>query len=382
MKKVFAIAIVVAMVLALFVIPSHAGGNLCVDGAYLTNDADVSGRAQPWVPAEGEPNLAGQTKAGDLGNIYNSGFAYFHAQGWWSDDEELSDLGIQINSGSIEWGYLIYDEALVGNKALTGHNYPYRYSFTLPLQEGEVTVKLHKKLAAGGADVFHTFTYANAAPTGENFVAKPIAGNDPEPGNAVWLNEKGEYAAVKFTTTAEIGGVDIFHWASNGSNGPLATWQGELFKFDTDLEMTFSKAPVLSRVQESTGDNDPVFAMRKLDDPIPAGTYVLRFMINNDEASGVSGETSYVVFPATDTAVDETKFEYFETAGRTFNFAILGPDNVAVNDFYAANPAGGETPVDPGTTPGTNPVTGDAAIVLFVVAAAAVALVILKKRAF
>ena len=97
MKKVFAIAIVVAMVLALFVIPSHAGGNLCVDGAYLTNDADVSGRAQPWVPAEGEPNLAGQTKAGDLGNIYNSGFAYFHAQGWWSDDEELSDLGIQIN---------------------------------------------------------------------------------------------------------------------------------------------------------------------------------------------------------------------------------------------------------------------------------------------
>ena len=46
MKKVFAIA--VAMVLALFVIPSHADGKLCVDGAYLTNDADGSAHAQGW----------------------------------------------------------------------------------------------------------------------------------------------------------------------------------------------------------------------------------------------------------------------------------------------------------------------------------------------
>ena len=46
MNIIFAIAIAVAMVLALFVIPSYAGGKLCVNDGYLTNDADVSGRAQ------------------------------------------------------------------------------------------------------------------------------------------------------------------------------------------------------------------------------------------------------------------------------------------------------------------------------------------------
>jgi len=56
-KRVFAVAIVLAIVLALFVIPSHAGGKLCVDGAYLADEADVSGRAQPWVPATGDATL-------------------------------------------------------------------------------------------------------------------------------------------------------------------------------------------------------------------------------------------------------------------------------------------------------------------------------------
>ena len=381
MKKVFAVAIALAMVLSLFAISSYAGGGICFDGAYLTNDADGSQHATAHVPNEGETNLTNQAAQGDMGSIYGSGFQYFHAQGWWSDDEELADFGIQVNDGEITWGQKIDDPNLVAVKDQTGHAYPYRFNFTLPVQEGEVAIKMYKKTAAGAEEVFHTLTYSNSAPTGDKFVPIAVADNDGAPGNAVWLNEKGEWAAVKFTTAAKLGGVSLFHWASNGSNGPLATWKLEVFKFDTDIDTTFSKAPVASKSQQSAGDNNPAFAL-EFDAPLDPGTYVIRLEITNDEATGVSQETSYVVFPATAAAVSEDKFEYINTNGVMFNFTVVAPDTYSAADFFVTNPAGGSepTPVDPGTEP--TPVTGDATMVLFIVAAVAVALVILKKKAF
>ncbi|MBP1588454.1 MAG: LPXTG cell wall anchor domain-containing protein [Clostridia bacterium] len=381
MRKLFAAIVVLAMLVSMFAVVSHAANSrFHIDGAYLTNEANPSeSHAKDWVPNAEEKDVQTGAQAGDIGYVYGLGYSYFHIQGWWGDAEDFTDIGIQHNNGEIVWGYLKPDPGLAANAGL---NYCARYNVTLPLQEGTVELKFYKK-AAGGETVIATIKYVNEKSEGIVFEEKSVSGNSTVPGESVWLNEDGEFAAVKFTTNGEIGGVSISYWASNGTNGPLGSFRAELFAFDTDNDTTLgdNKQPVASTVVDWQDNNKPAFKW-KLDKALKKGTYILRFTIFGDDATGVSQETAYVVFPAVNGEVDENKFEYFGTSDRKFNFAIHGSRDIA--DFYGVNPADG-TPSGDGDDPVTPaPATGDNTMVIFALVAvlALAATLFIKKKSF
>ncbi len=386
MKKVLAAILTIAMLATLFGVVSFANGNFQVDGAYLTNDPEgVDAKTTPWIPVASEKDVMGLVAGGDLGNIYDFGFTHFHIQGWWGDSEDYTDLGIQYNDGDITWGLMVPGEA--GLPAAAGWAYCNRYSFTVPLQAGRIEMKFYKK-TADGQEVIKTINYVNEESDEITYELKAISGNDGNPGNAVWLNEDGEFCAVKFTTSDEIQGIDLFFWASNGSNGPLGSFKGELYKFDTNIENSLSKAPVASKTHAWAGDNNPGFNWR-LEENLPAGSYVLKLTIVGDTATGVDKETAYVVFPAVNSEIDGTKFEYYN-ASASFNFGVFGNTKVSLNDFFGTNPEEGTVPAtqpgtEPATQPETVPQTGDFSVAMFAVIAIlamGAAVVFMKKRSF
>ena len=65
---------------------------------------------------------------------------------------------------------------------------------------------------------------------------------------------------------------------------------------------------------------------------------------------------------------------------KTFCLTVKG--DIVEGEFVVANPADTDAPQQGGDDPVTPPTTGDASLVIFVIAAVAVALVVLKKRAF
>ena len=380
MKKLLVAIVAVAMLATMFAVVSNANGGLCVDGAYLTNDPDgVAAKQAPWVAAEGEKDCTGLTAAGDIGNIYNLGYSHFHFQGWWGDQDELLDFGYQINDGEITWGALIENPGLA---EAAGWPYCARYNLTLPLESGTVALKLYKKTPAGES-VFHTINYVNEESNEVVYELKAISGNDGDPGHAVWLNEDGEYCGVKFTTTDAIGGIDLYFWASNGGNGALGTFKGEIYKFDTNIENSLSKDPIASKTHSWEGDNRPGFNWR-FDEPLEKGTYIFKLTIVGDTATGVSQETAYVVFPAVNGEIDETKYEYVNTNVK-FNFGVFGDNRISNDEFYAVNPEEGTAPATQPGTQETQPQTGDATVAMFVaiaVLAMGAAVVFMKKKAF
>lgn len=201
------------------------------------------------------------------------------------------------------------------------------------------------------------------------FENKAVAKDKDDPGKGTWLNEKGEYAAVEFTTTGVIGGISLNYWASNGSNGALGTFTAELFSFNESIEKSMQGTPVASKKIEWAGDNNPNFAIN-FDTPIAAGTYVFKVTIDSDSATGEQDTTAYVVLKPAETAPDGTKFIYdTPTSTNPFNFYVQGSSTIANDVFFAANPGG-------------NPGTADASMIIFIVAAAAIALVVLKKKVF
>ena len=385
MKKVLVSILAIAMLATLFSVVSFANGHFQIDGAYLTSDPEgVAAKATPWIPVDPEKDVMGLAAADDLGNIYGLGFTHFHIQGWWGDSEDYTDLGIQYNDGEIAWGNMIPGEA--GLAAAAGWAYCNRYNITVPLQDGKVAMKFYKK-TADGQEVVKTINYVNEESDEITYDLKAISGNDGDPGNAVWLNEDGEFCAVKFTTTDEIQGIDLFFWASNGSNGPLGTFKGELYKFDANIENSLSKSPVASKTHAWTADNTPGFNWR-LDENLAAGTYVLKFTIVGDTATGVNQETAYVVFPAVNGEIDETKIEYYNTNVK-FNFGVFGNSRISLNDFFAVNPEEGTPATEPGTEPATEPATipqtGDFSVAMFAVIAVlamGAAVVFMKKKVF
>jgi len=381
MKKVLVAIVAMALMVTLFGVVSNANGALCIDGAYLTSDPDgVAAKTTPWVPTADEKDVMSLAANGDIGNIYGLGYTHFHIQGWWGDSEDYTDLGIQYNDGDITWGLLIPDEGL---PAAAGWAYANRYNITVPLQEGKIAMKFYKK-TADGQEVIKTINYVNEESDEVTYDLKAISGNDGDPGKAVWLNEDGEYCGVKFTTTDALGGVDLFFWASNGTNGPLGSFKGEIFKFDTNIENTLAKDPVASKTHAWTADNTPGFNWR-FDEPLEKGTYVLKFTIVGDTATGVDKETAYVVFPAVNSEIAEANFEYVNTDVK-FNFGVFGNSRVSLNDFFAANPEEGTEPAtQPGTEPTTIPQTGDFSVAMFAVIAVlamGAAVVFMKKRSY
>ena len=382
MKKVLVAIVAMALMVTLFGVVSNANGALCIDGAYLTSDPDgVAAKTTPWVPTADEKDVMSLAANGDIGNIYGLGYTHFHIQGWWGDSEDYTDLGIQYNDGDITWGLMIPGEE--GLPAAAGWAYCNRYSFTVPLQDGKIAMKFYKK-TADGQELIKTINYVNEESDEVTYDLKAISGNDGDPGKAVWLNEDGEYCGVKFTTTDALGGVDLFFWASNGTNGPLGSFKGEIFKFDTNIENTLAKDPVASKTHAWTADNTPGFNWR-FDEPLEKGTYVLKFTIVGDTATGVDKETAYVVFPAVNSEIAEANFEYVNTDVK-FNFGVFGNSRVSLNDFFAANPEEGTEPAtQPGTEPTTIPQTGDFSVAMFAVIAVlamGAAVVFMKKRSY
>ncbi|MBO7503245.1 MAG: hypothetical protein J6U38_02660 [Clostridia bacterium] len=380
MKKLFAAIVVLAMLVSMCAVVSYANTHFQIDGAYLTNDSDpVLSRSQPWVPVEGEKDVAAGSAAGDLGSIYGLGFSYFHIQGWWGDDDDdYTDIGYQFNDGEITWGQIQVQPELA---AAAGFKYCARYNVTLPIQEGSVDVKFYK-MVGDKASVIHTISYVNEEPTGTVFERKSIGNNDASPANAVWLNEDGEYFAVKFTTTGEIGGVEFSYWASNPDTGtgPRGSVKIEFYAFDTNADTTLSKAPVYAQNFDWIGDNNPALSFQ-FEDKLAAGTYILKVTIFGETATGVDKETAYIVFPDAVGDVDDSKFEFINTNDHNVNITLFGADNISNDAYFAANPADGAAPSD--GTPAT-PDTGDSVMVIFALVAvlALAATVVLKKRSF
>ena len=385
MKKLFAAIVVLAMLATTFAVVSYANVAFQVDGAYLTNDSDPkSTHAQPWIANESEKDVAAGANAGDIGSVYELGYSYFHIQGWLGDDtDDYSDIGYQINDGEILWGQMIPEDGLA---AAAGWKYCARYNVTIPLQEGSVAINFYKKVGSAET-VVKTISYVNAAPTGESFDRKSIGTNSGDPGKAIWLNEKGEYTAVKFTTTGEIGGLEFFFWASNPDTGtgPRGTVKVEMFAFDSNFDTTVGKTPVFTKNFDWNGDNNPAFAM-EFDEKLAAGTYILKVTIIDDNATAVDNETSYIVFPDATGDIDTAKFTFYNNVGKdgakddskVTNITLLGPDNIAEADYFAANPAD--------TVPGGSdtPATGDNTVVIFALVAviALAATLFIKKKAF
>ena len=378
MKKVLAAVVAVALMITMFAVVSNAAGGICIDGAYLTNDADPSTtHTEAHKPNEGETGLTMEFFNGDIGDVYNSGFAYLHFQGWWSDDEEIADFGYQFNDGEIVWGQLIFDQNLIDVKDLTGHEYPNRFNMTLPLQEGVISFKLYKKYAAGGEEVFHTVTYSNEAGAAVTHYTDKLLSNGAAIG--VWVNAGNPTAYVKFTTAGSFKGFSLpIYWASRpeGDNptGPSATWTAEIFKFAYNTDYTLAQKPVKSVTVTSTADNNPVFN-EQWDEALEAGTYIVKFTITNADYVDENNKAPYLVLPQSDLEVSPVAV-YSNDAAFTLKF--LGED--VEGDFFVANPDEVDTPAQTEV-----PQTGDASIAMIavlVVLAMGAAVVFARKKSY
>ncbi len=342
MKKLIAAVVCVVMMISLFAAVSHANGALCVDGAYLTSNPDgIAKKGQPWVAGEGEKTVTGDTKSGDLGNIYGLGYTHLHLQGWYGDDEELLDFGYQTNDGDIVWGALIAEDGLA---AAAGWAYCSRYNLTLALQEGKVTIKFYKK-TSNGDSVFHTLEYVNEE-SSEVTYSKIAILDSGDGGIGSWVDKKNTSTYVEFTAAGAFNAISLAnYWASNPNTktGPKADWACELYKFEYNADYTLAKEPVKTTTFTSNGDANPAFVF-DLGEDMAAGTYIVNFVLTNvdytEEFDGTA-KNPYFVLPQI-TNPDETKFKY---AGTPFNLVVSAAP--IEGDFFVANPEDTDAPAAP-----------------------------------
>ena len=168
MKKITAIIVVLAMLCAMMtgLIVSHAGlGTVCVDFVQLK---DADGKTVADYPS-GNHNL---------GNInvpvVSKGATKIYFQGWRSEDDPIADFGYSINGGDVVWGFGKYDAALVAVKEQTQHEYPLRFYFEIPIEEGEdILIEFWYKLEDGEEDTFEAnweYYYSNVS-AGNRFIS-------------------------------------------------------------------------------------------------------------------------------------------------------------------------------------------------------------------
>ena len=131
MKKLTALFIVLAMLCAMMtgLIVSHAGnGTVCVDSINLWDENNKTVASYP----PGGHNIGNVNVA-----VVSKGAKYFRIQGWRSEDDPIEDFGYSINGGEVVWGFSVYDANLVAVKDQTLHEYPLRFHYTIPIEEGE-----------------------------------------------------------------------------------------------------------------------------------------------------------------------------------------------------------------------------------------------------
>lgn len=235
---------------------------------------------------------------------------------------------------------------------------------------------------------------------------------DPEsgiPGNqSLWLSTetsgRGEYcesvaAVINVNAPVKQIGVPNF-WISNTANGSGqvgSKMEVSVYSFVDDYATSIAGTPLAKAVEEVEGDENKVngaftasgtgwkltkfnngstgFAI-EFDTPLPAGQYV--FVVKSVcQAEGhhyivlpMSEKTDAYSNPKAKYYVDDDEYEYM-----TFKVGVVF-DNYGKLVNLASGQSGqsGQTPV--------NPPSADASMVIFVVAAAAIALVVLKKKVF
>ena len=139
------------------------------------------------------------------------------------------------------------------------------------------------------------------------------------------------------------------YWASNESSGAgaYAKIRIDLFEYAYNTEYTLQQSPVKSLNLFPLGDNNPV-AFFNFDEPLPAGTYIVRYTLTNPEDYiSVGGEEKhpYFVLPKMDSNPDENKFEY-SSEDQVFNFTVLG--EVINGEFFVDNPTEVSAPITEG----------------------------------
>ncbi len=379
MKKIISIILAVALMLSLCMISSFAESN-------------VTGVSRDQLTVDGVDKAKfGGNSDNTAVDLTDSVGKELKIWGWLGTTSPIQGFGYKINDGELVTGEFtvaagqdVIDAAKAG-----GATEASRFAIMVPITEGSYTVDAYVIMESGTEKIWTIIV--NKVDEGAKYDAKAIAGNVGDPGQAIWLNTEGEYAAVKFTTTDEVAGATLFFWASDGTNGPIGSFKAELYAFDTNVETSFAKAPVAKINHSWTGDNQPVFEWL-LTEPLAKGTYILKITIIGESANGQPNpDTAYVVFPAADSAPDAEKFEYVSVAGKDnkfggikFNFAVYGPAGVAAADYYTTNPAEGQSE-QPHTGEVTPPQTGDAAVAMIAVIAVlamGAAVVFAKKRSF
>ena len=394
MKKLIAIVVIAAMVLTMFATVANAASLLNFDGAYLTNVADVNADPTnypaPWVPAKADTDVKGKIAGdGNIGNLFGLDYKYLHMQGWYSTDDALSDIGIQVNGGEIKWGYAVYDANLwdENGNSRTGSANPRRFNLTVELTKEETnSLKMYSKLEDGTEAAIKEITWGyKDAPVIIDYA--PAAGtNSPLDGSAIWMNAEGEYAAAEFTTTGKFNKIALTtYWASDLSKGVPVTFTMDLFKFASNVENTLAQTPVKSVSIEAVTNGNPA-ATLDLGEDFDAGTYILKVSVGGDHLTG-DNDGSYMVLDHTPSEeVENVKYivNCAQAGNKTFAFTVAGYK--VDGNFFAANPEDTDVPAtQPATQPETVPQTGDAElaiIAMVIVAVMAAAFVFAKRKTY
>lgn len=112
------------------------------------------------------------------------------------------------------------------------------------------------------------------------------------------------------------------YWASNGSNGPLVTYDFEIHAFDTDIDTSNANTPLFKSSENPVGD--AATGIEWEFDSLPAGEYVATFRITGNV------EGAYLVLPSVTAAFPSTR-EYFSSGNFGFKIGFDSESDVYLN---------------------------------------------------
>jgi len=278
--------------------------------------------------------------------------------GWYASNADIASFGYKIDGGDYTSNAsfsVAADQAVINAaKSIVGENAnSSRYQIYAPLTTGTHVIEA---CVSDGTTAKTIWTVVVAVDTVINPFIGESWGIDPFT-NSCWLGhqENPTTTTVELTTSTAFKGVFFWggYWASNTANQVPACELKVTAIADDKTEYTGTAA--------FDGDWDSSkSAQINFTEEVPAGHYTIKFE-NLNAADG-----SYFVFHEV-TGFDPNKFTFDRTP---FAFGLIF--SAPAYEYYLVNEA-----VEPDA-----PATSDASLVIFVLAAAAIALVILKKKAF
>ena len=417
MKKLLSIVLATALLISLFAVMAHA------------EDTNLAfGRNVETAISEGNANL-------DLGfwdkNYLTDGMVpEFPSDdqdrlGWYAGSPTKSTyLTVSIDLGAL---CSISRVVLIGQKFLAGANIPNTFDVNLSV-DGNTWTKIGGEVGREGecesityetsmdaryllititempnvadaTNYYCGFGEIEVYGTAKEEQAPSVTYSDKQLGNGaavgVWLKAGNPTSYVEFTTAGGVKGLKFpIYWASrpevdaagNEPTGPSANWTVEVFEFDSNPENTLSKAPVKSEAITSVADNNPAFVI-EWDEALPAGTYIVRFTVNNADYVDDNNKSPYLVLPLSDIEVADASKAAYDRENQAFTIIVRGED--IEGEYFLANPENTDTPAqpttdEPQTQPATQqPQTGDASVAMIavlVVLAMGAAVVFARKK--